>query len=29
LAEIAGRTGLGLRTVQRIFKKFTEANEPY
>ena len=29
LAEIAERTGLGLRTVQRVFKKFTAANEPY
>jgi DNA-directed RNA polymerase specialized sigma24 family protein len=29
LPEIAERTGRGLRTVQRFFKDFTEANEPY
>jgi DNA-directed RNA polymerase specialized sigma24 family protein len=29
LPEIAERTGRSLRTVQRFFKVFTEANEPY
>jgi DNA-directed RNA polymerase specialized sigma24 family protein len=29
LPEIAELTGQGLRTVQRFFKDFTEANEPY
>ncbi len=29
LPEIAELTGLGLRTLQRCFKRFTEANEPY
>ncbi len=29
LPEIAELTGLGLRTLQRFFKQFTEANEPY
>ena len=29
LPEIAERTGVGLRTVQRFFKQFTEANRPY
>jgi DNA-directed RNA polymerase specialized sigma24 family protein len=29
LPEIAERTGRGLRSVQRFFKDFTEANEPY
>ncbi len=29
LPEIAELTGLGLRTLQRFFKAFTEANEPY
>jgi DNA-directed RNA polymerase specialized sigma24 family protein len=29
LPEIADLTGLGLRTVQRFWKRFTEANEPY
>jgi DNA-directed RNA polymerase specialized sigma24 family protein len=29
LPEIAELTGRGLRTVQRFFKDFTEANEPY
>ncbi len=29
LPEIAELTGLGLRTLQRFFKEFTEANEPY
>jgi hypothetical protein len=29
LPEIAALTGRGVRTVQRFFKQFTEANEPY
>jgi RNA polymerase sigma factor (sigma-70 family) len=29
LPEIAELTGLGLRTLQRFFKQFTEANEPF
>jgi DNA-directed RNA polymerase specialized sigma24 family protein len=29
LPEIAELTGLGLRTLQRYFKAFAEANEPY
>jgi DNA-directed RNA polymerase specialized sigma24 family protein len=29
LPEIANRTGRGLRTLQRFFKDFTEANEPH
>jgi DNA-directed RNA polymerase specialized sigma24 family protein len=29
LPEIARLTGRGLRTVQRFFKNFVEANEPY
>jgi RNA polymerase sigma factor (sigma-70 family) len=27
--EIAELTGMGLRTLQRFFKEFTEANEPF
>jgi RNA polymerase sigma factor (sigma-70 family) len=29
LPEIADLTGLGLRKLQRFWKRFTEANEPY
>ena len=29
LSEIAALTGRGVRTIQRFFKDFTEANEPY
>ena len=29
LPEIADLTGLGLRKVQRFWKRFTEANDPY
>ena len=29
LPEIADLTGLGLRKVQRFWKRFAEANEPY
>ena len=29
LSEIAELTGVGLRKLQRFWKRFTEANEPY